>query len=83
MAFLERIKTQFPSDFDRFVQSIDQVPSISLRTNPRKFNIPITAEQIPWCNDGIFLNERPSYTLDPIFHSGAYYVQEASSMFVE
>ena len=82
-AFLERIKTQFPSDFDRFVQSIDQIPSISLRTNPRKFGISISAEQIPWCDTGIFLNERPSFTLDPIFHSGAYYVQEASSMFVE
>ena len=39
--------------------------------------------KIPWCETGIFLNERPSFTLDPIFHSGAYYVQEASSMFVE
>jgi 16S rRNA C967 or C1407 C5-methylase (RsmB/RsmF family)/NOL1/NOP2/fmu family ribosome biogenesis protein len=65
------------------VQSIDQVPSISLRTNPQKFSSPIAAEKIPWCETGIFLKERPSYTLDPIFHSGAYYVQEASSMFVE
>lgn len=45
--------------------------------------MPNTAERIPWCETGIFLNERPSYTLDPIFHSGAYYVQEASSMFME
>ena len=65
------------------MQSLDQVPSISLRTNPRKFSSPASAEQISWCETGIFLNERPSYTLDPIFHSGAYYVQEASSMFVE
>jgi 16S rRNA C967 or C1407 C5-methylase (RsmB/RsmF family)/NOL1/NOP2/fmu family ribosome biogenesis protein len=81
--FLNRIKTQFPSDFDRFIQFIDQDPANSLRTNPRKFNIPLTSERIPWCETGIFLNDRPSYTLDPIFHSGAYYVQEASSMFVE
>ena len=65
------------------MQSIDQVPAISLRINPRKFNLPVTAERIPWCETGIFQNERPSFTLDPIFHSGAYYVQEASSMFVE
>jgi 16S rRNA C967 or C1407 C5-methylase (RsmB/RsmF family)/NOL1/NOP2/fmu family ribosome biogenesis protein len=80
---LDRIKVQFPADFDRFVQSIDQVPAISLRTNPRKFNIPNASERIPWCESGIYLNERPSFTLDPIFHSGAYYVQEASSMFME
>ncbi len=83
VAFLERIQKQFPSDFDRFVQSIDQIPAISLRTNPGKFNLPKPMGQIPWCETGIFLNERPSFTLDPIFHSGAYYVQEASSMFVE
>jgi 16S rRNA C967 or C1407 C5-methylase (RsmB/RsmF family)/NOL1/NOP2/fmu family ribosome biogenesis protein len=83
VAFLERIKSQFPFDFDEFVQSIDQIPSISLRTNPFKFKLPVTAEPIPWCETGLFLNQRPSYTLDPLFHSGAYYVQEASSMFVE
>ncbi len=81
--FLNRIQAQFPADFDNFVQSIDQFAAISLRTNPRKFILPIASEQIPWCDTGIFLNERPSFTLDPIFHSGAYYVQEASSMFVE
>jgi 16S rRNA C967 or C1407 C5-methylase (RsmB/RsmF family) len=80
---LDRIKVQFPADFDRFILSIDQVPSISLRTNPRKFNKLNDVEKIPWCETGIYLNERPSFTLDPIFHSGAYYVQEASSMFLE
>ena len=29
------------------------------------------------------MTERPSFTLDPAFHAGAYYVQEASSQFVE
>ena len=81
--FLNRIQVQFPAEFERFIQSIDQEPAISLRTNPRKFNRPIAAERIPWSETGIFLNARPSFTLDPIFHSGAYYVQEASSMFVE
>ena len=65
------------------MQSIDQTPSISLRTNPAKFNLPVTAEQILWCKTGLFLPRRPSFTLDPLFHSGAYYVQEASSMFME
>ena len=54
-----------------------------MRTNPRKFSLPTAPECIPWCKTGIFLNDRPSFTLDPIFHSGAYYVQEASSMFLE
>jgi NOL1/NOP2/sun family putative RNA methylase len=37
---------------------------------------------VPWCNDGFYLSARPSFTFDPLFHGGAYYVQEASSMFL-
>ncbi|MEN9522880.1 MAG: hypothetical protein RL065_1257, partial [Bacteroidota bacterium] len=29
------------------------------------------------------LEKRPSFTYDPLFHAGCYYVQEASSMFLE
>lgn len=81
--FLTRIKKQFPTDFESFIQAIDQEPAVSLRVNPRKFTAPVSSNRIPWCADGYFLEKRPSFTLDPIFHSGAYYVQEASSMFVE
>lgn len=37
---------------------------------------------IPWCANGLYLSERPSFTIDPLLHAGAYYVQEASSMFL-
>lgn len=42
-----------------------------------------TEEKIPWCENGRYLKERPSFTFDPLFHAGTYYVQEASSMFIE
>jgi NOL1/NOP2/fmu family ribosome biogenesis protein len=32
---------------------------------------------------GRYLATRPVFTLDPLLHAGAYYVQEASSMFLE
>ncbi len=38
--------------------------------------------RIPWCGAGFHLDERPVFTMDPLFHAGAYYVQEASSMFI-
>ena len=31
---------------------------------------------------GRYLDVRPQFTLDPLLHGGAYYVQEASSQFV-
>ncbi len=60
--------------------------TLSVRFNPRKkisASIPFLAEKVPWTSDGYYLNARPSFTLDPLFHGGAYYVQEASSMFLE
>ncbi len=38
---------------------------------------------VPWCATGFYLAQRPSFTFDPFFHAGCYYVQEASSMFLE
>jgi NOL1/NOP2/sun family putative RNA methylase len=40
-------------------------------------------EKIPWTENGYYLASRPSFTFDPLFHAGCYYVQEASSMFLE
>lgn len=62
-------------------------PPVSIRLNPLK-PFPATlapaplAEQVPWCKAGYYLPERPVFTFDPLLHGGAYYVQEASSMFL-
>src|SRR6202012_2184628 len=55
----------------------------SIRLNPFKKSAIKTGEQVPWCADGYYLHRRPSFTFDPLFHAGCYYVQEASSMFLE
>jgi len=58
-------------------------PATSIRIHPQK-TTPLEQEpdRVPWCPTGRYLAERPIFTLDPHFHSGAYYVQEASSMFL-
>jgi 16S rRNA C967 or C1407 C5-methylase (RsmB/RsmF family) len=38
--------------------------------------------QVSWCAEGYYLEDRPQFTFDPLLHAGCYYVQEASSMFV-
>ncbi len=45
-------------------------------------NRPRMAEQVPWCEEGYYLEGRPQFTFDPLFHAGCYYVQEAASMFI-
>ncbi|MDE7407186.1 MAG: RsmB/NOP family class I SAM-dependent RNA methyltransferase [Muribaculaceae bacterium] len=60
-------------------------PVVSIRTNPAKRSgaqIHCDAA-VPWCRDGVYLDERPTFTFDPAFHQGAYYVQEASSMLID
>ena len=64
-------------------ESSHQQPSFtSIRLNPAKQK-PYDLTKIAWTDFGYFLPERPSFTLDPTFHAGTYYVQEASSMFLE
>lgn len=63
-------------------------PEVSIRLNPRKLSAEEVLahnpdlEPVPWCPDAFYLKERPAFTFDPLLHAGAYYVQEASSMFV-
>lgn len=42
-----------------------------------------SVSSVPWTEYGFYLAQRPSFTFDPFFHAGCYYVQEASSMFLE
>lgn len=77
--------------FEQIHQSGEQV--ISVRINPQKIQgpgeffsaekLPVQISKIPWSSQGYYLSQRPQYTLDPRMHAGAYYVQEASSMFLE
>ena len=65
--------------------------SVSVRRNPFKLECApefslegrvLQCRPVRWSPYGIMLDERPQFTLDPVFHAGAYYVQDSSSMFV-
>jgi 16S rRNA C967 or C1407 C5-methylase (RsmB/RsmF family)/NOL1/NOP2/fmu family ribosome biogenesis protein len=87
------------SSFEEIHQSGEQVTSIRLNPRKvvngqwsmvneegEKFihHSPFTIHQkVPWTSQGYYLSKRPSFTFDPLFHAGCYYVQEASSMFLE
>ncbi|HEY9361659.1 MAG TPA: hypothetical protein VIQ00_00255 [Chitinophagaceae bacterium] len=68
--------------FEKVHASGEQVTSV--RMNPaNKCEIKNVQSPVPWSQFGYYLNQRPSFTFDPLFHAGCYYVQEASSMFLE
>ncbi len=63
-------------------EALNTTSEISIRLNPAKpFNNNYT-DSVDWCDQGRYLPQRPSFTLDPIHAAGGYYVQEASSMAV-
>lgn len=63
--------------------ALDGVAPTSIRLNPYKnARLDYDMRPVAWCGDGFYLSERPKFTLDPLLHGGAYYVQEASSMIV-
>ncbi|MFZ9695559.1 MAG: hypothetical protein ACO3AY_06785 [Chitinophagaceae bacterium] len=54
----------------------DQDTLTSLRLNPSKqAQLPFELTPVPWSQYGFYLKERPSFTFDPLFHAGCYYVQ--------
>ena len=70
-------------EYPLFNSSLTQSPPVSIRLNPGKtYPLDDTYEKVPWCDTGYYLPGRLPFTFDPLFHTGVYYVQEASSMFV-
>ncbi|MGM9788345.1 MAG: hypothetical protein ACI3ZF_05520 [Candidatus Cryptobacteroides sp.] len=56
--------------------------STAVRLNPFKGLLGPEGRAIAWSPYGRILDERPVFTLDPLFHAGCYYVQDASAMYV-
>jgi len=93
-ALIDSLQGKTGFDEASFIQAHTTAEKVtSIRFNPIKYTLynegfsindlqlPI-AETVPWCVYGQYLSERPSFTFDPLFHAGLYYVQEASSMFL-
>lgn len=82
-AFLLSMQAQLGEEFAVFLAALDLTPPVSMRWNISKTtNYKGNYEKVKWYNEGIYLTERPIFTLDPLLHAGAYYVQEASSMVI-
>lgn len=88
-AFTERMQQLLGNESETFFQALVSESPTSIRLNPKKTantDLPfpeLLSRQVPWCSNGYYLKERPSFTSDPLLHGGAYYVQEASSMFLQ
>ena len=83
--FREQIHELLPEEAPALLRALDEEPSVSIRLNARKtkgIDLPLPlGNAVPWAGPlGYYLDQRPSFTADPLWHAGCYYVQEASSM---
>ena len=95
--FIQQMRDTLPEgEFEPFMKAMDEPCPVSVRW--RNADVIAAAKRcdgtpwaemaaadepvVPWCPLGRYLRLRPSFTMDPLLHAGAYYVQEASSMFI-
>ncbi|MDP2388652.1 MAG: RNA methyltransferase [Bacteroidota bacterium] len=84
VSLLDSIKTVCSVDGDALAHSHNATQPVSIRLNPFKFTNGFNdLKPVLWCDKSYYLPERISFIKDPLFHAGCYYVQEASSMFLE
>ena len=80
--------------FNSYLEAFEKEAPVSIRLNVTKGRFfcdilgDVTKEPslcympVAWCAEGYYLEGRPQFTFDPLFHAGCYYVQEAASMFI-
>jgi len=79
--------------FNRFIGAFEEEAPTSIRLNPRFIHgyrndmqssdstsfLPACVK-VPWCDEGYYLEGRPQFTFDPLFHAGCYYLPEGSTL---
>lgn len=82
--FIERTRQLMgEAECNALCRALQADEPVSIRTNTGKnAPAPPQAHPVPWTDNGFYLNRRPAFTFDPLFHAGFYYVQEAASMFI-
>ena len=80
--FKLKMHEELGAEAEELFAALDTEPLTSIRLHPLKPAEVFEGETVGWLPCGRYLSSRPQFTLDPLLHGGAYYVQEASSQFV-
>ncbi len=83
-AFIERMQQRLGNDLPSYIRALSVEPPVSIRLNPSKLDAGFSKSiKLSYSDYAYVLTERPRFNLDPLFHAGCYYVQEAGSIFLE
>lgn len=81
--FVRNMRSLMGDDAEALFSALAEEPVVSVRRNPSKTVGILAGDAVPWATDACYLSHREAFTFDPLFHAGCYYVQEASSMFLQ
>lgn len=83
-AFLQELNSTLPlEEVQLLLEAMAETSNTCIRLNRAKnASTSLPQREVPWCSDAILLDQRPDFAADPLFHSGHYYVQEASSTII-
>ena len=82
-SFVRNMRHLLGDDADPVLGALADDPVVSIRRNPLKTVGTLPVDRVPWASEAAYLTHHEAFTFDPLFHAGGYYVQEASSMFLE
>ena len=54
-------------EYDKLAVALQQEPPVSIRLNQLKINHSLS-DKVPWSSEGFYLEERLTFTFDPLFH---------------
>lgn len=75
------MQARLGAEWEAFAAALEVPAPTSIRLHPEKgVGLFAEAAPIPWHPLGRRLGERPAFETEPLWHAGAYYVQEASGM---
>lgn len=81
--FIKNLKLKFGDEYTEILNSMDQKQFSSIRFNPKKrYDDSFGQKKVKWETESRQLENEYSFVFDPLWHAGAYYVQESSSMFL-
>ncbi len=84
--FIEEMRLALgPEEAERLCRALEEEPTVAVRLNPAKLcDLPpeLAGEPVEWHGMSRRLATRPSFTLMPQLHAGAFYVQDPSSMII-
>lgn len=84
LPFLSSLYEDIPQHAEAIIRAMNDAPPVTaIRFNRHRYSPEMNLEPIPWVKRAYYLEDRPSFWMDPLFHAGCYYVQDASAMLLQ